>query len=81
MLYVSSIFSIVKNTAIRQQAEAESTRLSSVVGDLEFSYIALKGSISPESVSVAGLSPVTELSYVSRASLQTALAIPTSRAQ
>ena len=74
-LYIASIFSIVRNTSQRSYAEAEINKLSAIVGDLEFSYIALRGSFTPESAGLVGLSPVRTLSYVSRASTQTALAV------
>lgn len=65
-LYAVSVFSIVENTAVRARAERQINTLSSEVGDLEFSYISLKGSLSADQVAQAGLAPVSALSYVSR---------------
>lgn len=81
LIYVWSTFSIVKNTAMRAQAQNEINKLSGSVGDLEFKYISMKNTLSNESLANSGLQPVENISYVSRSSGVTALAIQTVRTQ
>ncbi len=74
-LYILSTFSLVRNTALRAHTEREISRLSSTVGDLEFTYISMKNNLSADSLATAGLETVSKINYVSRNSGATALAI------
>jgi len=81
LLYMFSTFSIVRNTAMRAYAQNEINKLSGSVGDLEFTYISLKNSLTSESLASSGLIPVSTMEYVSRSSGATALAIRTVNTQ
>ncbi len=81
LIYILSTFSIVKNTAMLAHAQNEINKLSGSVGDLEFTYISMKNSLSNESIAQSGLQAVSDIAYISRASNATALAIQTVRTQ
>ncbi len=75
LIYILSTFSIVKNTAMRAHAQNEINKLSGSVGDLEFTYISMKNSLTNESIANTGLQAVSQISYISRQSGVTALAL------
>ncbi|MFZ3020110.1 MAG: hypothetical protein WA051_01135 [Minisyncoccia bacterium] len=77
LIYILSTFSIVKNTAMRAQAQNEINKLSGSVGDLEFTYISMKNSLTNESIASVGLEPVSNIAYISRSAGISALAVRT----
>lgn len=79
LLYILSTFSIVRNTAIRARFERESNKLSNLVGDLEYTYISMKSGLSAENLASAGLEASNQISYVSRTTGVTALALELNR--
>ena len=70
--YIVGIHQVVHHTAAREHAEREASRLSAVVGDLEFSYIGIKNSITLSTAKEHGFVPTGETHYVSRGGVHTA---------
>lgn len=66
--YIVSVNQTVRNVASRQAIESELSTLRSKIAELEYSYISMKNSITPESAYMLGFEPVGEVTYVSRKS-------------
>ncbi len=65
-IYMFAVRATIKNTAIRQNLENEVAIISTQLGDLEFSYIALKNKISLDLAYERGFKNVSSAQYISR---------------
>ncbi len=68
MLYVYAVNQTVRNVVLRQQMEAELTRLVAENGETEFTYIARKNAITLETARQLGFAVVEANIFISRQS-------------
>jgi len=66
VIYIFAVNGAVRNTVVRQNLEKETTNLSARIGELEFSYIAMKNKISLNLAYERGFKEVVSPVYISR---------------
>ncbi len=66
VVYFFAINMTVRNTVTRQRLEAEVSNVSAKLGELEFSYIALKNNVSLDKAYALGFQNVSATQYITR---------------
>jgi len=66
VIYIYAVNTTIRNTIARQNLENEVAIVSTQLGDLEFSYIALKNKVSLDLAYTRGFKNVSSAQYVSR---------------
>lgn len=66
IIYVWAINMTVRNTVTRQNLENDVASISTKIGELEFSYIALKNNVSLDMAYTKGFKKVSSAEYISR---------------
>ena len=66
VVYVLAVNATVRNTVVRENLEEQGLNLSAVIGELEFTHIALKNGISLDLAHARGFRDVVSPIYVSR---------------
>ncbi|MFZ2048956.1 MAG: hypothetical protein WAV25_01500 [Minisyncoccia bacterium] len=66
VVYIFAINATIRNTVTRQNLENEVATISTQLGDLEFSYIALKNRVSLDLAYTRGFKNVSSAQYISR---------------
>jgi len=66
VVYVLAVNFIVRNTIVRQTLEIETANMATHIGELEFSYIALKNKASLDLAYARGFKEVTSPIYISK---------------
>ncbi len=65
-LYVYGIHATVRNTALREEIEEETSNLEASISEMEFSYISLKNDVSLELAYSRGFADVKAPTFISR---------------
>ncbi len=66
ILYIYAVSTTVSNTVSRQNLEREVNTMAARIGEMEFSYIGMKNSVTLATAYMAGFKDVSDPVYISR---------------